>query len=64
MLTASQQDFFAENGYLVVEDVFDHAAVMEPVRAEYSRLLDDLVLDGRDAERSCAAIRLRYVYPP
>ena len=24
MLTASQQEFFAKNGYLVVEDVFDH----------------------------------------
>ena len=34
-------------------------------RQDYLRhdLLDDLVLDGRDAERSCTAIRLRDVHP-
>ena len=35
-------------------------------RQDYLRhsLLDDFVLYGRDAERSCAAIRLRNVHPP
>ena len=43
MLTASQQEFFAENGYLVVEDVFDHDTIMEPVRSEYAQRLDELI---------------------
>jgi len=42
MLTEDQIGFFEENGYLVVEDVFDQEAVLDPVRAEYSALLDDL----------------------
>ena len=46
MLTASQKGFFADNGYLVVEDVFDRDSVLEPVMAEYSRLLDDLIEGG------------------
>ena len=35
-------------------------------RQDYLRhsLLDYLVLYGRDAERSCAAIRFRNIYPP
>ena len=43
MLTASQKGFFADNGYLVVEDVFDRDSILEPVRTEYARLLDDLI---------------------
>ena len=30
----------------------------------HNRLLDDLVLQRRDPERSCSAVRLRYLYPP
>ena len=43
MLTAAQQDFFARNGYLVVEDVMDQSSVLDPVRAEYARLLDRVI---------------------
>lgn len=42
MLSADQTAFFAENGYLVVEDVLDRLTVIEPVKAEYAALLDDL----------------------
>ena len=30
----------------------------------HNRLLDDLVLQRRDPERSCSAVRLGYLYPP
>ena len=30
----------------------------------HNRLLDDLVLQRRDPERSCPAVRLGYLYPP
>ena len=43
MLSSHQQEFFAEKGYLVVEDVFDQTQILDPVRAEYSTLLDKLV---------------------
>ncbi len=43
MLTSSQQDSFARQGYLVVQDVFDNATILDPVRDEYARLLDELI---------------------
>ncbi|MBL4647263.1 MAG: phytanoyl-CoA dioxygenase family protein, partial [Rhizobiales bacterium] len=42
MLTQEQIQFFETEGYLVVEDVLDQATVLDPVRAEYSDLLDGL----------------------
>ncbi len=51
MLSSAQIGFFEENGYLVVEDVLDQARVLDPVRAEYSGLMDRLydgwVADGK-----------------
>lgn len=49
MLTTEQLDFFNRQGYLVVEDVFDQRTVMDPIRAEYSHLIDKLY-DGWLAE--------------
>ena len=43
MLTQAQTSFFEENGYLVVEDLFDEDGMLFPVRAEYAGLLDALV---------------------
>ncbi len=42
MLSASQRDGFARDGYLVVEDVLDQRTVLDPVRREYADLLDGL----------------------
>lgn len=42
MLTAAQKQFFDDQGYLVVPDVLDQKTVLDPVRAEYSDLLDRL----------------------
>ena len=42
MLSQDQITFFNENGYLVVENVLDQASVLDPVRDEYSALLDRL----------------------
>ncbi|MEM8801084.1 MAG: phytanoyl-CoA dioxygenase family protein [Pseudomonadota bacterium] len=42
MLTADQQNFFDCEGYLVVENVLDQHQVLDPVRAEYAALLDQL----------------------
>lgn len=42
MLSQSQLDAFARDGFLVVEDVFDQKTVLDPVRAEYGTLLDEL----------------------
>ncbi len=60
-----------------VERVMRTATGSEPIaepeelRLEYRhkdglrhRSLDDLVLQCRDAERSCSPVRLRYLYPP
>ncbi len=51
MLTSAQIQHFDEQGYLVVEDVLDQKTVLDPVRAEYSALLDRLydgwVADGK-----------------
>lgn len=41
-LTDTQVQFFEDEGYLVVEDVLDQKTVLDPVRAEYSALLDKL----------------------
>ncbi len=45
MLTKDQITFFDENGYLVVEDVLDQTRVIDPIKAEYSALLDNLYAD-------------------
>lgn len=42
MLTGKQVEFFDENGYLVVDDVLDQGQVINPIKAEYSALLDKL----------------------
>jgi ectoine hydroxylase-related dioxygenase (phytanoyl-CoA dioxygenase family) len=42
MLTRAQIDFYRSNGYLVVENVLDQEAVLDPVRREYAALMDDL----------------------
>jgi ectoine hydroxylase-related dioxygenase (phytanoyl-CoA dioxygenase family) len=42
MLTSQQLDQFDRQGYLVVEDVLDQATILDPVRAEYAALMDDL----------------------
>ena len=42
MLTQEQLAFFNNQGYLVVEDVFDHEKVIAPLKAEYSDLIDGL----------------------
>jgi ectoine hydroxylase-related dioxygenase (phytanoyl-CoA dioxygenase family) len=48
-------EFFAQNGYLVVEDVFDQETEIEPVVAEYMELLERLAdqwsADGTIASR-------------
>jgi ectoine hydroxylase-related dioxygenase (phytanoyl-CoA dioxygenase family) len=49
MLTAEQIRSFEENGYLVVENVLDQEAVIEPIRAEYATLLDALYGGWRKA---------------
>lgn len=42
MLTSRQIEQFADDGYLVVEDVLDQQTVLDPVRAEYGAILDQL----------------------
>lgn len=42
MLTPEQIQQFDDQGYLVVENVLDQKRVMDPVRAEYSALMDRL----------------------
>ena len=42
MLNDEQIESFERDGFVVVEDVFDQQAVLDPVRAEYSELLDRL----------------------
>lgn len=42
MLTSDQIRFFAEFGYLVVEDVLDEKTVIQPVKTEYNDVLDRL----------------------
>ena len=50
MLSSHQQEFFAEKGYLVVENVFDQTQILNPIRAEYNDLLDQLI-EGWIAEK-------------
>ena len=45
MLSPDQKQFYDRQGYLVVEDVFDQDTILDPVRVEYSALLDQLVAD-------------------
>jgi ectoine hydroxylase-related dioxygenase (phytanoyl-CoA dioxygenase family) len=45
MLSQQQLDFFESKGYLVVEDVLDQATILNPIRKEYSKLLDGLIDD-------------------
>ncbi|MBJ6371295.1 phytanoyl-CoA dioxygenase family protein [Sedimentitalea arenosa] len=42
MLTPDQIARFRRDGYLVVENILDQARVLDPVRAEYAVLMDDL----------------------
>ena len=42
MLTGEQLSFFDDNGYLIVDNVLDQSEVIDPVRQEYSELLDEL----------------------
>ena len=42
MLTGAQREFFADNGYLVIEDVLDRETVLDPIRREYADILDRL----------------------
>lgn len=41
-LSDTQVQFFKNEGYLVVEDVLDQKSILDPVRVEYSALLDSL----------------------
>lgn len=45
MLSEAQVNFFHEEGYLIVEDVLDQQRVLDPIRAEYAQLLDQLCDD-------------------
>lgn len=45
MLNAEQISFFEQNGYLVVDDVFDQDAIIKPVREEYAHLMLNLYRD-------------------
>ncbi len=45
MLSAAQQRQFAEDGFLVIENLIDRAAVLDPVVAEYEEVLDGLWQD-------------------
>lgn len=42
MLSGEQKRFFDENGYLVVEDVLDQRAALDPVRKDYRALMNAL----------------------
>lgn len=44
-LSQHQKSFFKENGYLVIENVFDQNDILQPVRDEYSSLLNELYSD-------------------
>lgn len=54
MLTEQMKSFFDENGYLVINDVFDQDSIIAPVREEYSALLDKLI-DGWVAQGQISA---------
>ena len=54
MLTGAQREFFADNGYLVIEDVLDRETVLDPIRREYADILDRLY-DGWWREGRVAA---------
>ena len=43
MLTQEQIERFFSDGYLVIENVFDHNTILNPVKEEYRQLLDQLI---------------------
>ena len=43
------RDQFNTQGYLVIEELFDQAAIMKPIRAEYESLLNGLIQDWQAA---------------
>jgi phytanoyl-CoA hydroxylase len=45
MLSQEQLELFELQGYLVVENVFHQQRIIEPLEAEYSKLIDDLYAD-------------------
>lgn len=49
MLFQDQKEFFDKNGYLVIEDILDQQTVLDPVRFEYSQLLDGLIAGWMEA---------------
>ncbi len=50
MLSESQITSYRSNGYLVVENVLDQISVLDPVRAEYSDVLEGLLTDWHIAD--------------
>ena len=54
MLSSKHQKKFEAQGYLVVEDVFDQQKILNPLRAEYQVLLDDLVTNWVKDRRMAA----------
>ncbi|MGB0506569.1 MAG: phytanoyl-CoA dioxygenase family protein [Pikeienuella sp.] len=66
MLTADQIQFFDKKGYLVVEDVLDQVAGVDPIRTEYAAVLDQVyqewVSQGRVESVSGFEAQLRTGY--
>jgi phytanoyl-CoA hydroxylase len=50
-LSHTQQDEFKDQGYLVIRNALDPAAVLSPIHADYSDILDDLAETMRAEER-------------
>ena len=48
MLSAAQQRQFAEDGFLVIENLIDRAKVLDSVVAEYEAALDGMLIAGHD----------------
>ena len=55
MLSRDQILFFETNGYLVVEDVLDQAGLIDPIRKEYSAIIDGLYEDWYVQGKVCVA---------
>ena len=69
MLTSEQISDFYEFGYLVVEDIVDRTAILEPLLNDYESLLSDLcdswVASGDlDAKKNCGSFedKIRAAY--
>jgi phytanoyl-CoA hydroxylase len=45
MLSENQKEQFSEQGFLLVEDILDPAAILDPIVQEYTLLLDKLATD-------------------